>query len=529
MKKVLLLTFLICLFVMPGCSGGGGGSSSGGSGKPVDPPTPPPAIELTLEEKVKIAQAEALSKGCTIVDTNTNYSLLNGGENAYGNNLVSKQGDQAGAVYTVPGKLTIKCGDQILNFDFDNNTTQSDYTLDANKNPVGDINEFFKTDKDTETEVKNFVDEKVNAASLCRFSEFPAATGSIDDDNSEYLSVKVSGKDCGNPEWFVNGSSTPAATGIAFEASVANLAAGENDITVKVTNPAGPNSLYLKRTQGAAVNDPATAIKVSILPSEIHTTTPSVEGCADVTDPDGNTNIAREWYDNNVFKGSGINYTGPFVEGHRIKFRGIADGAVEDFVEVIVINNKATAVKASLTPADIYATTSEIRCSGVGTDADGDTNIVNKLYINGAPKGTNGVYTGTVNWKDIILCESTADDVVTDSVSTVVKPSPCTVQFTSCYPNICAVPASYNEGVNNINIDAIVEGADQVIPGVTGEVPAGVIVTPSTNRVNYSGIAATGTGGANLTLRKYTTTVSGSSCSGSADINIIGPPVGPPE
>lgn len=510
--------------VMLGMIAGSSGCSGDGSSSGTDPPQD---NQLTLAQRIEKAQAEALTKGCTIVDTNTNYSILPGGQNSDGTNYISEQGDKEGKLDTVPGNLTIKCNNQIFNFVFDDNTIQSDYVKDSNTNPVGDINEFFKTDIKKEADLKTFIGEKADGTSLCRFSEFPSFTGAIDDDTPEYMSAKADGKNCGNIEWYVNGSSSPAGIGNAFVAGIGKLAAGENDITLKVMNPAGTNSLYLKRTQGAAVNDPATAIDAYMTPSEIHTTTPSIS-CLhkNVVDNDGNTRIVTAIYDNNVLQSTGaVTYSGPFVKGHKITCRKIADNNVEDSVEATVINNPATAVTASISPADIYATTPQITCTGTATDSDGDTSIVNELYINGVPKGTNGIYTGAVNWKDAILCKSTADGVVTNSVSTGVKPSPCTIQFTSCYPGSCAIPSSYNESVAPLTIDAIVTGADQVIPGVSGEVPAGVTVTPSTNRVNYSGTPAVGTGGYNDTIKSYTTTVSGSSCSGSATINIRGPPV----
>jgi hypothetical protein len=170
---------------------------------------------------------------------------------------------------------------------------------------VGDINEFFKTDKKTEEDIDAYITEKLNSTSLCRFSAYPAFTGNIE--STETLSVTVSGKDCGTPQWYINDGSNPVASGNTLVAGIENLLSGENDITVKVTNPllALTNSLYLKRTLTALPNQPATAISVSMKPNNPSTVpdgvfctrTASITGSYIVSDPDGGSVIVTKWYD----------------------------------------------------------------------------------------------------------------------------------------------------------------------------------------------------------------------------------------
>ena len=92
MMNVVLLGMLIILFA--GCSGGNDNTPS-----------------TSVAERIAAAQSVALarSEGCTIVDTDTNYSLLSGGENNY----ISEKGDQTGSIETVKSSITIKCGEQI--------------------------------------------------------------------------------------------------------------------------------------------------------------------------------------------------------------------------------------------------------------------------------------------------------------------------------------------------------------------------------------------------------------------------------
>jgi hypothetical protein len=282
-NKIVMPLVGLCLSSMIlGCGSGGGGGTT----------TPIPA-SLTLEQRIGKAQAEALAKGCTIVDININYSLLSGGVNQYGSNIIAKQGNKVGAIEKVPSNITIKCGDQIHNFVFADEAEQSDNVKKANEAPVGDINAFFKTDKKTEEDVEAYIKEKIDLTSFCRFSVYPTFAGTIDDDSTETLSVATSGKDCETPKWYINDNSAPIVEGKSLVASISNLLSGENDITIKVTNPAGTNSLYIKRNQGAATNDPATAIKVSVTPTEVHATTPSMTGSEVVTDID-ETVIVRE-------------------------------------------------------------------------------------------------------------------------------------------------------------------------------------------------------------------------------------------
>lgn len=326
-SKIAMPLVGLCLsFMILGCGSGSGGDTT----------TPTPA-SLTLEQRIGKARAEALAKGCNVVDININYSLLPGGENQYGGNIISKQGDKGGAIETVPSCITIKCGDQIHNFVFADEAEQSDNVKKANEAPAGDINAFFKTDKKTEEDVEAYIKEKIDLTSLCRFSVYPAFAGSIDDDSTETLSVAVSGKGCETPKWYFNDNSTPILEGNSLVASISNLLTGENDITIKVTNPAGTNSLYIKRNQAWVTNDTATAIKVSVTPTEVHAKTPSIAGSEVVTDIDGGTNIVREWYDNDVLKLTGATtYTGPFVAGHKIKYKATADSIVSDSTSVTV-------------------------------------------------------------------------------------------------------------------------------------------------------------------------------------------------
>jgi hypothetical protein len=115
-NKIVMPLVGLCLSSMIlGCGSGGGGGTT----------TPIPA-SLTLEQRIGKAQAEALAKGCTIVDININYSLLSGGVNQYGSNIIAKQGNKVGAIEKVPSNITIKCGDQIHNFVFADEAEQSD-------------------------------------------------------------------------------------------------------------------------------------------------------------------------------------------------------------------------------------------------------------------------------------------------------------------------------------------------------------------------------------------------------------------
>jgi hypothetical protein len=335
------LIALCLLFIILGCSSSGSGSSDNNS-----------PSSLTVAERIAAAESDALAKGCTVVDKNTNYSLLSGGENTYGKNYVSKKGDQTGALETVPGSITIQCGEQVHNFVFASDADQSDMVVNANAKPVGDINEFFQTDKKTQADVEAYITEQLDSTSLCRFSAYPAFTGNITS-TPETLSVTVSGKDCGTPLWYINDSSTPAATGNTLVAGAENLLTGENNITVKSTKPdlAMTNSLYLKRTLNALPNQPATAISVSMIPNNAGTDvapgeycarTPSITGSFVVTDPDGGSVVVTAWYDdgtlvqsNTITLASGVK-TGsetitngrstPFLHNHIITFKATADG-----------------------------------------------------------------------------------------------------------------------------------------------------------------------------------------------------------
>jgi hypothetical protein len=229
MRSIILLGMVMLLCA--GCSSNSDGSNSS---------------SLISTPTTETAQTVALAKeGCSIVDTDTNYSIMSGGENAYGKNYVSKKGDQIGFVETLPGSITIKCGDQIHNFVFADNTEQSVTITKANEMPVGDINAFFKTDKKTDKNIQAYITEKIAVTSLCRFSAYPAFTGTIE--SEETLSVTASGIECGTPQWYINGNSIPIEGGNSLVVGADNLSYGENDITVKVTNPAGTNSLYIKR------------------------------------------------------------------------------------------------------------------------------------------------------------------------------------------------------------------------------------------------------------------------------------------
>lgn len=333
MMNVVLLGMLIILFA--GCSGGNDNTPS-----------------TSVAERIAAAQSVALarSEGCTIVDTDTNYSLLSGGENNY----ISEKGDQTGSIETVKSSITIKCGEQIHNFVFANDTKQSDNVQKANLNPVGDINEFFKTNKTTTEDVAAYITGKLDSTSLCRFSAYPAFTGNIE--SPETLSVTVNGKECGTPQWYINSNSTPAASGNELVVGT-NLSSGENDITIKVTNPAGTNSLYIKRTIGTAFNEPATAVKVKMTPNNTGsvvpegvfcTKTPSITGSYVVTDTDGSSVIVTEWYDNGVLRQthtttlasdttSGTDtLPGHFASQHTIRFKVTVDGVVSDYTEAKV-------------------------------------------------------------------------------------------------------------------------------------------------------------------------------------------------
>jgi hypothetical protein len=324
-KLAMPLVGLLLSSMILGCGSSGGG----------DDTTPTPE-SLTLEQRIGKAQAEALANGCKVVDININYSLLAGGENSYGGNFISKQGDKGGAIETVPSSISIKCGDQIHNFVFADEAEQSSNVKKVNEAPVGDINEFFKTDKNTEEDVEAYIKEKIDLTSLCRFSVYPACAGTIDDDTTETMSVVVSGKDCETPKWYINDDSVPVVEGNSLVASISNLLSGENDITIKVTNPAGTNFLYIKRIQGEVTNDPATAIKVSVTPTEVQATTPMMTGSEVVTDIDESV-IVREWYDNDVLMPTGAAiYEGPFVAGHIITYKATADGVISDSTNVMV-------------------------------------------------------------------------------------------------------------------------------------------------------------------------------------------------
>ena len=344
-RKITVPIIAFCLLlIILGC----GSSNSSDNNSPSSP---------TVAERIAFAESEAEAKGCTVVDTNMNYSLLSGGENIYGKNYVSKQGDQTGALETVPGNITIKCGEQVHNFVFASGTDQSDMVANANAKPVGDINEFFKTDKQTQADVEAYITEKLDSTSLCRFSAYPAFTGNITS-TPETLSVTVSGKDCGTPLWYINDSSAPAASGNTLVVGSENLLSGENNITVKSTKPdlAMTNSLYLKRTLNALPNQPATAIVVSMVPNNAGTDvapgaycarTPSITGSFVVTDPDGGSVVVTEWYDDGALvqsntialasgetRGSETIYNGHprFVHNHVITFKATADGVTSDTV-----------------------------------------------------------------------------------------------------------------------------------------------------------------------------------------------------
>jgi hypothetical protein len=252
-----------------GCSGGGGGGGSSGSGTDTTPTT------LTLAQKIEKVQTEAAAKGCTVVDTNTSYSILAGGVNSEGNNNISRQGDQIGALESFPTDITITCNGQNINFVFADDITQSPDVQKANEEPVGDINAFFKSDKTTEADVEAFITEKLNATVLCRFSIYPLFTGSFGYNSSETLTIAIGGIDCGTPQWFINGNTTPAGTGNTLVVGSSNLSVGENDITITVINPAGTSSFYLKRTRQAYVNQPAKSVTASMT-SPIYKNTPVV-------------------------------------------------------------------------------------------------------------------------------------------------------------------------------------------------------------------------------------------------------------
>jgi hypothetical protein len=219
---------------------------------------------------------------------------------------------------------------------------------------VGDINEFFRTNKITTKAVAAYITEKLDSTSLCRFSVYPAFTGNIE--SPETLSVTVSGKECGIPQWYINSNSTPAASGNELVVGT-NLSSGENDITVKVTNPAGTNSLYIKRTIGTDFNAPATAVKVKMTPDDAGTTVPagvyctktlSITGSYVVTDTDGGSVVVTEWYDNGVLRqshtttlASGVTtgtdtLPGHFDSQHTIRFKVTVDGVVSDYTEAKV-------------------------------------------------------------------------------------------------------------------------------------------------------------------------------------------------
>ena len=468
-KIAMLLVGLCLLSVIPGCGSGGGGTT-----------TPTPA-SLTLEQRIWTARAEALANGCTVVDININYSLLAGGENLYGGNVVSKQGDNAGVIETVPSNLTIKCGNQIHNFVFADEAEQSDNVKKANETPVGDINAFFKTDKNTEEDIATFVKEKIDSTALCRFSTYPAFGGTIDDDATETLSVAASGIDCETPKWYINDNSVSYSEGNSLVVSINNLLSGENGITIKVTNPAGTNSFYLKRIQGPATNDPATAIQVAVTPTEVHATTPSMTGSEIVTDIDESV-IVREWYDNDVLMLTGATaYEGPFVPGHKIKYKATADDAVSDSVEIIVIDSPATAVKVSISPTDIYTTTPNVTGSEVVTDTDGGTSLVREWYVNNILKGSDASYAGPFVKGDIVKYRVIADGAFEDTVQKTVKDSACTMQVTN-------LKDSYKARDDSVSINVLVSDidGDNFTPSASG-FPSNVLVTPSLNNLDTSG------------------------------------------
>jgi PBP1b-binding outer membrane lipoprotein LpoB len=99
MKKIMNVVLLgMFMILFAGCSGSSDSSDN----------TSP--VSLTVAERIEKAQSVALAKseGCTIVDTDIEYSLLTGGENTYGNNYISKQGEQVDYIEKVPGSITIK-------------------------------------------------------------------------------------------------------------------------------------------------------------------------------------------------------------------------------------------------------------------------------------------------------------------------------------------------------------------------------------------------------------------------------------
>jgi hypothetical protein len=102
------------------------------------------------------------------------------------------------------------------------------------------------------------------------------------------------------------------------------------------------------------VNQPATAISVSMSPNNPSTATSSIIGSYVVTDTDGGSVIVTEWYDNGVLRqshtttlASGVTsgtdtLSGGFSLNHTITFNAIADGVPSNTVSATVTSPGST-------------------------------------------------------------------------------------------------------------------------------------------------------------------------------------------
>lgn len=118
-------------------------------------------------------------------------------------------------------------------------------------------------------------------------------------------------------------------------------------------------------------------------------------------------------------------------------------------------------------------------------------NDVDVLYNSFSfPAGTEVCYNGPFVKGETYVQTAKVDTLPASTNTKVVQDTGCTIQLTSCWPAICALPATYNEG-DYMNIVALVSDADSdnFVPSVSGAIPNGVATT-STNRANFNGVIA---------------------------------------
>lgn len=141
-------------------------------------------------------------------------------------------------------------------------------------------------------------------------------------------------------------------TGVSVKVGETFQASGEtannftNPVVYTVTAADTTTQDYTVNLTVPVVNRPATAVKVSMHPNNsTNSTNPnvlcvnslSVTGSEEITDPDGETVLVREWYVNGVLKASGTNVlSGPFVHSDTVIYKVTADGVVSNSVSAQV-------------------------------------------------------------------------------------------------------------------------------------------------------------------------------------------------